>query len=104
VVLETLRDRLAGGQPENLGAELPREIAIHLEGGGGEEPLALHDFFVRVSDGIGVDLPEGIHQARAVISVVTDAVSEGQIANVRQQLPEEYAPLFDAGSEGEMDL
>jgi uncharacterized protein (DUF2267 family) len=39
-----------------------------------------------------------------VISVVTDAVSEGQIANVRQQLPEEYAPLFDAGSEGEMDL
>lgn len=104
VVLEVLRDRLAGGQPENLAAELPQEIGIHLQGGGGEEPLTLDDFFARVSDGIGVDLPEGIHSARAVISVVTDAVSEGQIANVRQQLPEEYAPLFDAGSEGEMNL
>ena len=31
-VLETLGERLAGGQPHNLAAQLPEEIGRHLEG------------------------------------------------------------------------
>lgn len=105
VVLETLRQRLAGGQPGNLGAELPPEIALHLNGEPGDaKDLSLDDFFAIVSREIGVDPPQGIHQARAVISVLSDAVSDAQIENARQQLPEDWAPLFDSGSEGTMNL
>ena len=51
----------------------------------------------------GVDLPDAIYQARAVISVLGEAVSPGEMADARAQLPDEYDPLFGLGSEGEMD-
>jgi len=40
--------------------------------------------------------------ARAVISVVRDSVTEGELQDVLAQLPEEYHALFESGSEGEM--
>jgi predicted phosphoribosyltransferase/uncharacterized protein (DUF2267 family) len=102
VVLETLGARLAGGQPENLAAQLPEEIGRHLTAHEPVEKLSLDDFFAQVSEGLGADRPDAVHQARAVIAVVSDAVSAGEIEKVRQQLPGEYAPLFESGSEGEM--
>jgi uncharacterized protein (DUF2267 family) len=102
-VLETLGERLAGGQPENLAAQLPEEIGRHLEGRQGVDKLSLDEFFEKVSERTGADLPDAIHQARAVIAVVGEAVSQGEIDKVRQQLPEEYGPLFESGSEGKME-
>ena len=102
-VLETLGERLAGGQPHNLAAQLPEEIGRHLEDRQGVGKLSLHDFFEKVSERTGADLPDAIHQARAVIAVVGEAVSQGEMEKVRQQLPEEYAPLFESGSEGKME-
>jgi uncharacterized protein (DUF2267 family) len=102
-VLETLGERLAGGQPHNLAAQLPEEIGHHLEDRQGVEKLTLDGFFEKVSERTGADLPDAIHQARAVIAVVGAAVSQGEIDKVRQQLPEDYAPLFESGSEGRME-
>jgi len=102
-VLETLGERLAGGQPHNLAAQLPEEIGRHLEDRQGVDKLSLDDFFEKVSERSGVDLPDAIHQARAVIAVVGEAVSQEEMEKVRQQLPEEYAPLFESGSEGKME-
>lgn len=101
--LEVLGQRLAGGEPSNLGAQLPEEIArfLMVEGGAGER-FDLDEFFRRVSEREGVDLPVSVHHARAVIAVLQDAVSRGEIDDVRAQLPEEFAPLFEAGGEGEM--
>ena len=101
-VLETLGERLAGGQPHNLAAQLPEEIGRHLEGRRGVDKLSLDQFFEKVSERTGADLPDAIHQARAVIAVVGEAASQGEMDKVRQQLPEEYAPLFESGSEGQM--
>lgn len=50
------------------------------------------------------DLPGAAHHARAVIAVLQEAVTTGEIEDVRAQLPESYMPLFEAGSEGEMDM
>jgi uncharacterized protein (DUF2267 family) len=102
--LETLAERLAGGEPKDLGAQLPREIGRYLMTPEAEksERLSLDEFFNRVSEREGVDLPIAIHHARAVISVVNDAVSAGEINDVRSQLGVEYNPLFESGSEGEM--
>lgn len=101
--LEVLGQRLAGGEPGNLGAQLPEEIARFLRGDGGRgERFDLDEFFQRVSEREGVDLPVAVHHARAVVSVLQEAVSRGEIEDVRSQLLDDYMPLFEAGSEGEM--
>lgn len=103
VVLEALGRRLAGGAPHNLAAQLPEEIGRHLEGHEEAERLSLDELFASVADGLGEDPPGAVHQARAVIAVLEEAVSEGEVRKVRDQLPDEYTPLFEAGSEGRME-
>lgn len=65
-----------------------------------EDSFNLEQFFQRVAERESADLPQAVHHARAVISVLQEAVTPGEVADVRAQLPDEYDPLFDAGSEG----
>lgn len=37
-----------------------------------------------------------------VIEVLGEAISPGEMNDIRAQLPEEFAPLFEAGSTGRM--
>jgi len=83
--LETLAERLAGGAAENLAAQLPQEIAIYLQTVPlGERDrqsgtrLSLDDFYGLVSIREGIDLPKSVHHARAVIEVLSEAVSPGR--------------------------
>lgn len=101
--LEVLGQRLFGGEAKDLAAQLPQEVGYYLRQDGQSESFGLDEFFARVSEHAKVDLPVAVHHARAVISVVRDAVSQGEIDDVRNQLPAEYDPLFDAGSEGALD-
>jgi uncharacterized protein (DUF2267 family) len=102
--LETLAERLAGNEPSNAASQLPRGIADymqHIDAGMGER-FSLDEFFQRVSVREGVELPQAVFHARAVIEVLQEAVSQGEINDIRAQLPEEFNPLFDAGSQGTM--
>jgi hypothetical protein len=47
-------------------------------------------------------LPDAVQHARAVIAVLQEAVSPGEIEDVRSQLPRDFDRLFKAGSEGAM--
>ena len=49
-----------------------------------------------------MDLPRAVYHARVVMEVLQEAVTKGEMDDVRSQLPDEYAPLFEAGSQGEM--
>lgn len=101
--LGTLGERLAGGEPANLGAQLPEEFKYILSSQGAvADTFSSDDFLKRVSEREGVDLPVAVHHARAVLSVLSEAVDEGALNHVRQQLPEDYGRLFDSGSEGRM--
>jgi uncharacterized protein (DUF2267 family) len=103
--LETLAERLAGGEPHDLASQLPPELAEHLRYEGEEtaNPFSLDEFFERVTErDEGVDQPRAVYHARVVMEVVGDAVTKGEMDHVRSQLPEEYEPLFRAGSQGEM--
>ena len=101
--LGTLAERLGPNESRQLGAQLPREI---------QECLASYtvdmaaqfssdEFLGRVSEREGVELPEGTHHARAVIDVLTHAVSAIELIDVLDRLPADYARLF-IGCEGEM--
>jgi len=100
-VLETLGERLAGGEPLDLAAQLPPEIGRHLErmDAGLGVRLSLDDFFDLVATREGVDLPDAVQHARAVLSVLQEAVSPGEMRDVRAQLPDAWDRLF-AGSAG----
>lgn len=100
--LEVLGERLHHGEAGHLASQLPSEVAVFLENDRPDEAFGVDEFFERVGTREKVDVPDAAHHARAVISVVKEAVSKGQVNDVLAQLSPEYDPLFESGSEGEM--
>ncbi len=102
--LETLAERLSGGEAKDLAAQLPPELGEHLQGQWSAigERFSLEEFFRRVSLREETDLPSAIFHARAVIEVLGEAVSPGEMDDVLAQLPAEFDRLFEAGSMGHM--
>lgn len=97
--LETLKQRLAGNEPDNLAAQLPEGLAEPLAGEGGQEDFALAEFYRRVADKEGVEEPQAIRDSRAVVLVLQEAVTTSEMDHIRDQLKGEYAELF--GRKGE---
>lgn len=102
--LETLAERLAGGMDENLAAQLPREIGEYLRRAPEEsDSFSLDEFFRRVAEREGERLPDAVYHARVVMEVVREAVAPGLVGKLEDQLPDEFQPLLQAGSGGQMD-
>lgn len=93
-VLETLSQRLIKGEAEDLAAQLPSEIRNYIRPSESIQRFDLKGFFKRVGEkeGFSVELAE--KHVRAVISVVTVAVSPGEIRDILSGLPEEFHELF----------
>lgn len=101
--LTTLGERLHGKETEHLASQLPREIGHYLhDAKNTDEAFDVDEFFSRVAsrEGEGVGRPQAMHHARCVMSVVEEAVTPGQMGDVRSQLPEDYSSLFDMGKSG----
>jgi uncharacterized protein (DUF2267 family) len=99
--LQTLGERLYGGEPKDLASQLPKEIGAFIQVDKTEK-FGLDEFFRRVCEREGTELPDAIYHSRVVIEVIKEAVSKGEIDDIKQQLPPEYDRLFEAGSEGRM--
>jgi uncharacterized protein (DUF2267 family) len=101
VTLETLGERLVGGEPKDLASQLPPEIGLHLlRYAGMWERFSLDEFFRRVSEREGEDLPQAVFHVRAVIRVLSEAVSPGEINDILAQLPPEFDRFFREAIEG----
>jgi uncharacterized protein (DUF2267 family) len=102
--LETLGERLAGGEPKDLASQLPPEIGEHLLRGcaGIGERFSLDEFYRKVSVREREDLPKAVFHARAVIRVLSEAVSKGEIDDMLAQLPPEFDRFFQEAIEGPM--
>jgi uncharacterized protein (DUF2267 family) len=101
---ETLRERLAGGEPKDVASQLPDEIAKYFTAPHSEEAdrFDAKEFYRRVSQRAGVQEQDAVFQARAVLEVLQEAVTPGQVADIRTQLTDDFQPLFEAGSTGKM--
>lgn len=105
--LETLGERLTAGAAGNLADQLPIELGDHLRAtavahGEEPEPFDSDEFLDRVSERERVDLPVAAFHARAVLEMVDEATTGGTLQKVRQQLPDDYDRLFEAGAAGKM--
>ncbi|WP_209323631.1 DUF2267 domain-containing protein [Brevibacterium renqingii] len=98
-VLDALGKQLKGGEAADLAAQLPAELQEPLQRHGSEAPLTddVDGFLRRLADqlGEGIDPETARTYARAVLSTVDAAVSEGENDDLRSQLPAGFAPLFE---------
>ncbi len=98
--LETLGERLPRDEREDLIAELPGQLKAyarrHLE----TEQFTLEEFFNRVAARSDLGAPQAIEQTHVVMHVLQEAVSEGQLQQMRAQLPPEFEQLFTGEPQG----
>ena len=99
--LQTLSERLDEGEAKDLASQLPREFAIYMQSPQHRVRMSLDEFFGKVCGREQVDLPDSVYHARVVMDVLQEAVTPGEIADVRAQLPPEWDSLF-AGASGQL--
>ena len=93
--LQTLSERLTGGEATDLAAQLPEELKAPLERSAEEaERFSLEEFYERVAEREGVDLETARNDASAVMSVLRLAVTPGQLDDLMAQLPSEFNVPF----------
>ena len=95
--LTSLGDYLAGGAGRDLASQLPQGLAEPLR----QQPpdrskiFSLNDFVQLVGEKEGVEFEEASVHARAVMGVLGEAVTKGEMDDVRRQFPSEFDPLFE---------
>jgi uncharacterized protein (DUF2267 family) len=94
--LETLKERIVGNEASQLAAQLPQEIGQYLRGREGEngQYFSLKEFYQRASEKEGVEPTAIPIHVRAVFAVLQEAVSPGELADVRANLSEDYEEVF----------
>jgi uncharacterized protein (DUF2267 family) len=95
--LTTLGEYLGGGEGLDLAAQLPQGVAEHLRRQPPQrsEIFSFGDFVQLVGEREGAGFEEAGSHARAVMGVIEEAVSPGEMEGVRRQFPSEFAPLFE---------
>lgn len=98
--LTTLGEYLGGGEGLDLASQLPHGLEEHLrrQPPDRSEFFSLNDFVQRVGEIEGTSFEEASAHTRAVMGVLGEAVTEGEMEDVRRQFPSEFAPLFEPES------
>ncbi|MFV0137444.1 DUF2267 domain-containing protein [Streptomyces sp. HMX87] len=101
-VLWALASRIVPEEATDLAAQLPPPLdeALRLERGT-PEVFDRGEFLRRVAQQTGARPRTAEWDACAVLSTVTDTVSEGQVGHLLAQLPPDWADLF--GRQGELE-
>lgn len=92
-VLNVLGSRDLGGETENLAAQLPRGMGeLLLAHGEPGEHFGAEEFITRIQRNLEIPHDQAEGAARAVLSSVTEAVSEGERAQFVNALPQDFTP------------
>ena len=95
-VLTTLGERVDPGEATDLASPLPMEVDRYLieaaEQGG--EKFSFNEFLSRVSERADLSRSTANYYSQTVLGLVADVVPPGNIEKIRNQLPEEFEPIF----------
>jgi uncharacterized protein (DUF2267 family) len=96
-VLETLADRIAGGEVADVISQLPVELHPPLRRGAERtrkaERMSLEDFIRRVAEREGTDAETARDHTRAVFETLREAIGEREFLDITAQLPAAYAAV-----------
>ncbi len=92
--LQTLAERISTGETEDLAERLPDELRSCLTA---DERDRFHvdEFIRRISERAGLEPPAAERDARAVLGALWLAVGPDEFADMRSELPNDFAPLLD---------
>jgi uncharacterized protein (DUF2267 family) len=98
-VLETLAERVAAGEVEDLADRLPLALRRLLkEAEGRTRPTArrmdLDAFLARIAEREGVPVDEARRDARAVLVTLHEAVGDDEFFDITSELPHDYDQLW----------
>jgi uncharacterized protein (DUF2267 family) len=92
--LTTLAERLSSGQARDLLEQLPAELKPWIYTECAAEPFNVDEFLHRVAEREDVDVETAERHARAVFFALGQAVSGDEIADVADELPQDFEPLI----------
>jgi uncharacterized protein (DUF2267 family) len=105
--LGTLGELLSKTEREDLAAELHKPLkgylhvwTEHPKGLNRPRRFGLEEFYNRVAARSGVRHPAAVKHSRAVMKVLRQAVSQGELADVFRELPDEYDELLTGKPRG----
>jgi uncharacterized protein (DUF2267 family) len=95
-VLETLAERIAGGEVDDLAELLPAELRPPLERGkqhsrGKAQRMSLDEFVGRIADREGVVWEEALDHTRAVFATLREVLPDKELSDLLAELPRPYS-------------
>ncbi|MER5338151.1 DUF2267 domain-containing protein [Micromonospora sp. NPDC002717] len=96
--LETLADRLTGGEVLDLAAQLPKPLQVVMKPRPRTESadrFGAAEFVARVAVRAGIDESAARDAARAVFITLREAITGGEFDDVATQLPRDYRILVE---------
>jgi uncharacterized protein (DUF2267 family) len=104
-VLSTLGERIYRTEQSDMASQLPRGISELLTSRqkpentrGDVQRFTLEEFHNRVAARMNSRHPQALRLTQVVTGVLMDAVSPGQIEDIRKELPDDFGVLFNRGS------
>ncbi|WP_049926322.1 DUF2267 domain-containing protein [Halopiger goleimassiliensis] len=109
-VLETIGERVDEGGATDIASPLPMEVDRYLLEADHGQQFDFDEFVGRVHDRLnyedldletgygkpsGVDEADTVFRIKAVTALLSETVPGGQMANVEEQLPEEFGEMFE---------
>lgn len=95
-VLEVLAERITRTERDNLAAQLPDGLKAPLEETRQDRrPFQLEEFYNRVRARADLGFPAAVSGSKAMVAVLQEAVTAGEIDDIRQELGSDFAELFE---------
>ena len=98
--LETLGERLSLTEQENLAAQLVNELKDMLLKRTDVHSYDLEEFYNRVSARADIGYPDAVKRSQAVVEVLTNAITQGEIEDILSEVDEDFGELFGIESPG----
>jgi uncharacterized protein (DUF2267 family) len=99
-VLTTLGERIGAGEASDLAGPLPMEIDRFLTEADSGQQFSYDEFVDRVAERAAVGGSNAVFHAQAVVALVCSVATGSEAQDVRSQLPDDYAPLFELADSG----
>jgi uncharacterized protein (DUF2267 family) len=92
--LETLAERISGGEAHDIAEQLPDELRALLDRDGDPQPLSAEQFLQRVQARERVPISVAREHVRAVFAALRGAVGHEELADLASELPRELEALL----------
>lgn len=94
-VLEIFASLLGEKKARNVAAQLPGELRMAMLQVKEHGPFPLPEFFRRIADKEGVPEPEAMAHAQAVLAMLQEAITEGELDSIYPELTPEYQEFLN---------